>query len=102
MLNILCSHFLFRETVFGIEVNYFILNVQLVRQLQGQEENPFGDDTATSPKKIFQLLNQTIEALSIIPAPELALRLYLQSAEAANDCELEPVVYEFFTQAYIL
>ncbi|PON53472.1 Vacuolar protein sorting-associated protein [Parasponia andersonii] len=74
----------------------------LVRQLQGQDENPFGDDTATTPKKIFQLLNQTIEALSSIPAPELALRLYLQCAEAANDCELEPVAYEFFTQAYIL
>ncbi|XP_062102677.1 vacuolar protein sorting-associated protein 35A-like [Humulus lupulus] len=80
----------------------FFSSLKLVRQLQGQEENPFGDDTATSPKKIFQLLNQTIEALSIIPAPELALRLYLQCAEAANDCELEPVAYEFFTQAYIL
>lgn len=75
---------------------------------------------------------QTIEALSIIPVPELALRLFLQCAEvqtiyslwniticrtcvltdllfpcfvntqAANDCDLEPVAYEFFTQAYIL
>ncbi|GMN29010.1 hypothetical protein TIFTF001_002263 [Ficus carica] len=76
-------------------------SLKLVRQLQGQDENPFGDDT-TTPKKIFQLLNQTIEALSSIPAPDLALRLYLQCAEAANDCELEPVAYEFFTQAYIL
>lgn len=33
-------------------------NVQLVRQLQGHEENPFGDETSTTPKKIFQLLNQ--------------------------------------------
>lgn len=32
--------------------------MQLVRQLQGQEENPFGDEAATTPKKIFQLLNQ--------------------------------------------
>ncbi|GLT73550.1 hypothetical protein SLA2020_454010, partial [Shorea laevis] len=76
--------------------------LKLVRQLQGQEENPFGDDTATTPKKIFQLLNQTIEALLTVPAPELSLRLYLQCAEAANDCDLEPVAYEFFTQAYIL
>ncbi|KAG5069668.1 hypothetical protein JHK85_002045 [Glycine max] len=74
----------------------------LVRQLQGQEENPFGDDASTTPKKIFQLLNQTIETLSGVLAPELALQLYLQCAEAANDCELEPVAYEFFTQAYIL
>ncbi|KAJ0040359.1 hypothetical protein Pint_28496 [Pistacia integerrima] len=48
------------------------------------------------------LLFQTIEILYGVPAPELALRLYLQCAEAANDCDLEPVAYEFFTQAYIL
>lgn len=36
-----------------------LLNMQLIRQLQGgQDENPFGDETLTSPKKIFQLLNQ--------------------------------------------
>uniref|UniRef100_A0A0A0L666 Vacuolar protein sorting-associated protein 35 n=1 Tax=Cucumis sativus TaxID=3659 RepID=A0A0A0L666_CUCSA len=77
-------------------------SLKLVRQLQGQEENPFGDETPTTPKKIFQLLTQTIEILSSVPAPELAFRLYLQCAEAANDCDLEPVAYEFFTQAYIL
>ncbi|XP_022739703.1 vacuolar protein sorting-associated protein 35A-like isoform X2 [Durio zibethinus] len=77
-------------------------SLKLVRQLQGQEENPFGEEESTTPKKIFQLLNQTLETLSNIPAPELALQLYLQCAEAANDCDLEPVAYEFFTQAYIL
>ncbi|GLT39277.1 hypothetical protein SLA2020_134760 [Shorea laevis] len=77
-------------------------SLKLVRQLQGQDENPFGEEESTTPKKIFQLLNQTVETLSNIPAPELALRLYLQCAEAANDCDLEPVAYEFFTQAYIL
>ncbi|KAJ6938334.1 vacuolar protein sorting-associated protein 35B-like isoform X1 [Populus alba x Populus x berolinensis] len=55
-----------------------------------------------TPKKVFQLLNETIEALSSVSSPELALRLYLQCAEAANDCDLEPVAYEFFTQAFIL
>ncbi|XP_056169806.1 vacuolar protein sorting-associated protein 35A [Syzygium oleosum] len=77
-------------------------SLKLVRQLQGQDENPFGDEESTSTKKIFQLLNQIVEALSSIPAPDLALRLYLQCAEAANDCDLEPVAYEFFTQAYII
>ncbi|GLT44542.1 hypothetical protein SLA2020_184300 [Shorea laevis] len=76
-------------------------SLKLVRQLQGQDENPFGD-ASTTPKKIFQLLNQTVETLSNVPAPELALQLYLQCAEAANDSDLEPVAYEFFTQAYIL
>ncbi|KAH9710861.1 vacuolar protein sorting-associated protein 35 [Citrus sinensis] len=75
---------------------------KLVRQLQGPEENPFGEEGSTTPKKVFQLLNQTIETLYGVPAPELALRLYLQCAEAANDSDLEPVAYEFFTQAYIL
>lgn len=41
----------------------YILNVfcdaQLVRRLQGQDENPFGDETST-PKRIFQLLNQVL------------------------------------------
>ncbi|KAM5546825.1 vacuolar protein sorting-associated protein 35A [Rosa sericea] len=80
-------------------------SLKLVRQLQGgheDKENPFGEEALTTPKKIFQLLSQTIEALLNVPAPELALRLYLQCAEAANDCDLEPVAYEFFTQAYIL
>ncbi|CAL0311451.1 unnamed protein product [Lupinus luteus] len=78
-------------------------SLKLVRQMQGgQDENPFGDDASTTPKKIFQLLNQTIETLAGVPAPELALPLYLQCAEAANDSDLEPVAYEFFTQAYIL
>ncbi|GFY88039.1 vacuolar protein sorting-associated 35A-like protein [Actinidia rufa] len=77
-------------------------SLKLVRRLQSQEENAAGEEVAPTPKKIFPILNQTIEALSAVPVPELALRLYLQCAEAANDCDLEPVAYEFFTQAYIL
>jgi vacuolar protein sorting-associated protein 35 len=77
-------------------------SLKLVRRLQSQDDNDAGEESSTTPKKIFQILNQTIEALSAVPVPELALRLYLQCAEAANDCDLEPVSYEFFTQAYIL
>ncbi|KAF9622840.1 hypothetical protein IFM89_034075 [Coptis chinensis] len=76
--------------------------LKLVRRLQGQDGDVDGEETSATPKKIFQLLHQTIEALLSVPAPELALRLYLQCAEAANDCDLEPVAYEFFTQAFIL
>ncbi|KAF9686698.1 hypothetical protein SADUNF_Sadunf02G0016300 [Salix dunnii] len=75
--------------------------LRLVRKLQGQDGNVVGEEPVT-PKKIFQLLNETIEALSSVSSPELALRLYLQCAEAANDCDLEPVAYEFFTRAFIL
>nr|XP_043615373.1 vacuolar protein sorting-associated protein 35B-like [Erigeron canadensis] len=76
--------------------------LKLVRQLQNQDGDVAGEEDPATPKKIFQLLNQIIEALSYVPAPELALRLYLQCAEAANDCDLEPVAYEFFTQAFVI
>ncbi|KAK6131305.1 hypothetical protein DH2020_034955 [Rehmannia glutinosa] len=76
--------------------------LKLVRKLQGQDGDVAGEEVPATPKKIFQLLNQIIEALSVVPSPELALRLYLQCAEAANDCDLEPMAYEFFTQAFVL
>ncbi|KAG1368808.1 vacuolar protein sorting-associated protein 35B [Cocos nucifera] len=76
--------------------------LKLVRRLQGQDGFELGEEVPATPKKIFQILHQTIEALTSVPSPELALRLYLQCAEAANDCDLEPVAYEFFTQAFIL
>nr|CAD1841817.1 unnamed protein product [Ananas comosus var. bracteatus] len=76
--------------------------LKLVRRLQGQDGDLVGEEVPATPKRIFQILHQTIEALSTIPSPELALRLFLQCAEAANDCDLEPVAYEFFTQAFIL
>ncbi|PWZ57139.1 Vacuolar protein sorting-associated protein 35B [Zea mays] len=76
--------------------------LKLVRRLQSQDGDVTGEDVPATPKKIFQILHQTIDALSCVPSPELALRLYLHCAEAANDCDLEPVAYEFFTQAFIL
>lgn len=76
--------------------------LKLVRKLLGQDGDVAGEEVPATPKTIFQLLNQIIEALSVVPSPELALRLYLQCAEASNDCDLEPVAYEFFTQAFVL
>lgn len=76
--------------------------LKLARQVQSQDDNGGDEEVSAKPKKIFQILNQTIEVLSNVHASELALRLYLQCAEAADDCDLEPVAYEFFTQAYIL
>ncbi|MCD7460278.1 Vacuolar protein sorting-associated protein 35A [Datura stramonium] len=77
-------------------------SLKLIRRLQNQDENAPEEEASAIPKKIFQILNQIIEALSSVPVPELALRLYLECAEAANDSDLEPVAYEFFTEAYIL
>ncbi|GMY28230.1 vacuolar protein sorting-associated protein 35B-like isoform X1 [Fagus crenata] len=76
--------------------------LRLIRRLQGQDGDVVGEEVPATPKKIFQILNQIIECLCAVPSPELALRLYLQCAEAANDCSLEPVAYEFFTQAFVL
>lgn len=76
--------------------------LKLVRRLQVHEADEIPEDATATPKEIFQILSQTIEALSSVPSSELALRLYLQCAETANDCDLEPVAYEFFTQAFIL
>ncbi|KAK8967762.1 Vacuolar protein sorting-associated protein 35B [Platanthera guangdongensis] len=76
--------------------------LKLVRRLQVHEADEIDEDATTTPKKIFQILSQTIEALSSVPSSELALRLYLQCAETANDCDLEPVAYEFLTRAFIL
>ncbi|XP_050208759.1 vacuolar protein sorting-associated protein 35B-like isoform X2 [Mercurialis annua] len=76
--------------------------LRLVRQLPDQDADVVGEELCPTPGKIFQLLNQTIEDLSSVPSPELALRLYLQCAEAANDCGLEPAAYDFFTRAFVL
>ncbi|CAA0385673.1 unnamed protein product [Arabidopsis thaliana] len=76
--------------------------LKLIRRLRGGDENPFGDDASATPKRILQLLSETVEVLSDVSAPDLALRLYLQCAQAANNCELETVAYEFFTKAYLL
>ncbi|KAK4368153.1 hypothetical protein RND71_011945 [Anisodus tanguticus] len=79
-----------------------MLKIEFVRRLHSHDENAPEEEASAIPKKFFQILSQIIEALSIVPVPELALKLYLECAEAANDSDLEPVAYEFFTQAYIL
>lgn len=76
--------------------------LKLVRKLQVQDGDVTGEEIPATPKNIFQLLNQIIETLSSVPSPELALRLYLHCAEAASDCEIEPLAYELFTQAFVL
>lgn len=76
--------------------------LKLIRRLQLQDGDTTGEDVPVTPKKIFQILSQTIEELLPTSCPELALRLYLQCAESANDCDLEPVAYDFFTKAFVL
>ncbi|CAL9223372.1 unnamed protein product [Arabidopsis halleri] len=79
-----------------------VSTLKLIRRLPVKGDNPFGKEASVTATKIFQFLNQIIEALPNVPSPDLAFRLYLQCAEAANKCDEEPIAYEFFTQAYIL
>ncbi|KAB2034938.1 hypothetical protein ES319_D04G118100v1 [Gossypium barbadense] len=62
--------------------NFVSACVQLLRKLQGQEGDIVGEEASMTPNKNFQLFTQIIESLSAVPSPELALRLYLQCAEA--------------------
>ena len=39
-------------------------SLKLIRKQQGQDENVVGEEASASSKKIFQFLNQIIEALS--------------------------------------
>ncbi|KAJ8772695.1 hypothetical protein K2173_027872 [Erythroxylum novogranatense] len=59
--------------------------LRLIRKLQGQD-GVVGEEVTASPKKIFQILNQTLEALSAVSSPELALRLYLECAQVWHTC----------------
>jgi vacuolar protein sorting-associated protein 35 len=52
-------------------------------------------------KKVFQFVHQTLQVLADNGGvPELTLRLYLHCAQASDSAGLEPITYEFFTQAF--
>ena len=77
--------------------------------LRSASAAPYADACARAPaaagigvalKKLFQFLHQTTQALAEIPRAEAALRLFLQCAQAASECGLEPVTYEFMERAY--
>eukprot|EP00284_Hemiselmis_tepida_P012106 CAMPEP_0174915116 /NCGR_PEP_ID=MMETSP1355-20121228/211_1 /TAXON_ID=464990 /ORGANISM="Hemiselmis tepida, Strain CCMP443" /LENGTH=784 /DNA_ID=CAMNT_0016159931 /DNA_START=89 /DNA_END=2443 /DNA_ORIENTATION=- len=60
-----------------------------------------GQEVAVSSKKLFGFSLETIKGLAG-SEPNKALRLYLQGAQAANDCEEDKIAYEFLSQAFIL
>ncbi|CAI8606613.1 unnamed protein product [Vicia faba] len=61
--------------------------LKLIRQLQGQDGDIAGEEEPATPRKIFQILNETIEVLSSVSSPELALRLYLHCAEVCSNLQ---------------
>lgn len=71
---------------------------QKVRGLERQEEPPA---LKYSSKKIFQFLHEIVTAMA--PSyPDLSLKLFLQCAQGADQCEFKNIAYEFVSQASIL
>ncbi|KAI4339940.1 hypothetical protein MLD38_024823 [Melastoma candidum] len=75
--------------------------LRLVRRLRHLQGESAAEEMLVTPENVFQLLTQTVETLSSI-SPELAIRLYVECAEAAKDCNLEYIAYEFFAQAFLV
>ncbi|KAJ6938348.1 hypothetical protein NC651_004926 [Populus alba x Populus x berolinensis] len=79
-------------------------------KLQDQDGNVSGRRRACKrTKKVFQLLNEgnlfcshLRVNLCLILHFLTSMLLFYGNNQAANDCDLEPVAYEFFTQAFIL
>jgi len=60
------------------------------------------EDWSKIGKKIFQFAHETVTQLAKNKLSEVALRLFLQSAQAASYCSFETIAYEFVTQAFII
>lgn len=60
-----------------------------------------GEQLQFSARKVFQFVHEICTALASSHA-EVSLRLFLQSALAADACAFEAISYEFFAQAFIL
>eukprot|EP01106_Pelomyxa_sp_JSP_P004987 TRINITY_DN1796_c0_g2_i1.p1 TRINITY_DN1796_c0_g2~~TRINITY_DN1796_c0_g2_i1.p1 ORF type:complete len:590 (-),score=234.67 TRINITY_DN1796_c0_g2_i1:67-1683(-) len=65
------------------------------------KENKYAEFEALS-KRLFQFASETIKGLATTGCPELALRLFLQAAQAASRCGLETHAYELVVQAFTI
>ena len=54
-----------------------------------------------SCRKVFQFLHEIVTAMATT-FPDTSLRLYLQSAIAADSCKFKAISYEFMSQAFII
>lgn len=73
--------------------------LQLVCRVHEREKA--GDEgLQTKSKKVFGFVHETISVLSP-HYPDLALRLFVQSAQTADQCGFEAIAYEFVAQAFI-
>lgn len=51
-----------------------------------------------STRKLFQFMHEIVSAMASSGYPELALKLFLQCAVAADRCDFKPIAYEFVSQ----
>eukprot|EP01041_Mallomonas_annulata_P001296 gene1296-2508_t len=69
------------------------------------DNNSTSSATSSSPKigtrKVFQLVMETIAGLANRHAL-MAFKLYLQAAQAADQCDFSPIAYEFAKEALLL
>lgn len=63
-----------------------------------QEEPP---ELQFSCRKIFQFMHEIVTAMAG-SYPDLSLKLFLQCAQGADQCEFKAISYEFVSQAFIL
>jgi vacuolar protein sorting-associated protein 35 len=73
--------------------------VQVVRKLEMGEEPPA---LKYSTRKLFQFMHEIVGAMASSGYPDLSLRLFLQCALAADQCDFKAIAYEFVSQASIL
>jgi vacuolar protein sorting-associated protein 35 len=86
-----------KTTLPPLVMNAVRVAVQL-KQAADAGDSPY----STSPKKVFQYCHQTCTELKKHGHSELALRLFLLCAQGAASAGFEPVVYEFFCQAFTI
>ncbi|GMH98622.1 hypothetical protein TrST_g10539 [Triparma strigata] len=65
------------------------------------DESAIPKPPATSCRKVFQFLHEIVTAMAV-SYPDLSLKLFLQSAVAADNCKFKAIAYEFMSQAFIL
>lgn len=78
--------------------------LSLARRVQAREKAAAeGNDTPPqySSRKVFQFIIEIVTALAT-SHPEIALRLFLQAAQAADECNYSAIAYEFIKEGLLV
>jgi len=75
-------------------------SLALAVRVHAAERKDNNQEMVVKTKKMFGFIHETISVLTP-HYPELALRLFLQSAQTADKCGFEAIAYEFVAQSFI-